>query len=68
MTSLIFCYVYLVMDIENKEHNADFYDDLPQAVKDSIETGIKEIEAGELFDHDWVMQEIKNKFGFSSFK
>ena len=32
-----------------KKQGNDFYDDLPQHVKDSIERGLKDIEAGEAF-------------------
>jgi len=49
-----------------KKQGNDFYDDLPQHVKESIEIGLKEIEAGEVYDHNWVMQDIKTKYGISS--
>ncbi len=48
-----------------KKQGNDFYDDLPQHVKDSIETGIKEIEAGEVYEHNWVMQDMKTKYGIT---
>jgi len=48
-----------------KKQGNDFYDDLPQHVKDSIEKGIKEIETGEFYEHEWVMQDIKNKYGLN---
>ena len=48
-----------------KKRGSDFYDDLPQSVKDDIEISIKQIEAGEVYDHEWVMQDIKNKYGIT---
>jgi predicted transcriptional regulator len=48
-----------------KKRGNDFYDDLPQYVKESIEKGLKEIEAGEVYEHNWVMQDVKNKYGLN---
>jgi predicted transcriptional regulator len=45
-----------------KRQGNDFYDDLPQHVKDSIEISLKEVESGEVYEHSWVMQDIKNKY------
>ena len=56
------------MNKEPEKTDNDFYDDLPQQVKDSIEIGLKEIEAGEVYEHNWVMQSVKDKFGLSSDK
>jgi hypothetical protein len=44
----------------------DFFDDLPQHVKDSIEAGIKDIEEGNVFEHDEVMKDIKTRYGLKS--
>jgi predicted transcriptional regulator len=49
-----------------KRQGNDFYDDLPQHVKDSIEKGLKEIEQGEIYEHATVMQGIKTKYGLNS--
>jgi len=65
------CYNILCLGNMNKEPEKtdnDFYDDLPQQVKDSIEIGLKEIEAGEVYEHNWVIQNVKDKFGLSSDK
>lgn len=48
-----------------KKRGNDFYDELPQSVKDDIEISIKQIDAGEVYDHEWVMQDIKSKYGIS---
>ena len=49
-----------------KKRGNDFYDDLPQDVKDSIEKGLTDIEAGDVYDHDWVIKDIKGKYGISN--
>lgn len=46
-----------------KRQGNDFYDDLPQHVKDDIEEGLKEVEEGKFYEHDWVMQEARAKYG-----
>jgi hypothetical protein len=45
-----------------KKQGNDFYDDLPQHVKDSIERGLKDIEDGNVYGHDEVMQDIYYRF------
>ncbi len=45
-----------------KEDTAkDWYDELPEAVKNSIEKGLKEEREGKLTPHDQVMESIKAK-------
>ena len=44
----------------------DFYDDLPQHVKDSIEAGIKDVEEGNVYEHEEVMQNNKTRYGLKS--
>jgi predicted transcriptional regulator len=44
----------------------DFFEDLPQHVKDSIEAGIKDIDNGNVYEHDEVMQDIKTKYGLKN--
>jgi len=44
----------------------DFFDDLPQHVKDSIEAGIKDIEAGNVYEHEEVMHDIKTRYGLKN--
>ena len=46
-----------------KNKGYDFYNDLPLSVKESIEAGIKNIDEGKVYNHDWVMQDIKTKYG-----
>jgi predicted transcriptional regulator len=48
-----------------KKDGHDFFDDLPQHVKDSIEAGLKDIDAGDVFEHDEVMHNINIKYGIT---
>lgn len=47
-----------------KKKGYDFWDDLPDEVKESIGRGLKDVEENKLYDHEWVMQETKKKYGF----
>jgi predicted transcriptional regulator len=44
----------------------DFFDDLPQHVKDSIEAGLKDVEAGDVYEHEDVMRDIKTRYGIKN--
>lgn len=46
-----------------KNKGYDFYDELPQAVKDSIDTGLQDAEQGKLHDHNFVMNDVKTRYG-----
>ncbi|MBS1532082.1 MAG: hypothetical protein JSU01_17405 [Bacteroidetes bacterium] len=46
----------------------DFFEDLPDHVKDSIEAGLKDIAEGNIYDHEQVIQEIKTKYGLHDVK
>lgn len=48
-----------------KREEYDFYDDLPEHVKEGIERGLKDIEEGRTHDHDTVMAEVKAKYGIT---
>lgn len=47
------------MDSEDKK---DFYDDLPQHVKDDIDQGLKDVENGDLCSHEEVMVAARLKY------
>lgn len=47
-----------------KEVEKDWWDQLPREVQDSILEGVKDIEEGNVFTHDQVIQEAKQKYGF----
>ena len=38
------------------------WDDFPEALKSDIEEGLKDIEKGDVYTHEEVMQEIKKKY------
>ncbi len=53
--------VYMVLSkqkskIAKLSANKDFWDDLPEALKQEIEEGIEEADRGELIDHEVVMK------------
>lgn len=41
----------------------DFYNDLPEHVKASIEAGLEDVKNGKVRDHEFVMHDIKVKHG-----
>jgi len=45
------------------EEDHDFYDDLPNHVKDDIDAATDEIAKGQVYDHEFVMNEFKVKYG-----
>lgn len=53
-----------VNTILKKEVDKDWWDQLPLEVQDSILEGIHDIEEGNIFTHDQVIQEAKQKYGF----
>ncbi len=50
--------------IFQEESENDWWDELPQEIRDSISEGISDINSGKIFTHDQVMQEAKTKYGF----
>jgi len=50
--------------IFQKEVEKDWWDQLPHEVQDSIFEGIQDIENGNIFTHEQVIQEAKQKYGF----
>ena len=49
--------------IFEEESKNDWWDELPQEVKDSIAEGISDLDTGKIFTHDQVIQEAKIKYG-----
>ena len=56
--------LFKINNILQKEVEKDWWDQLPQEVQDSIVEGIHDIEVGNVFTHDQVVQEAKQKYGF----
>ena len=50
--------------IFQKEISADWWDEIPKEVQESIMEGVKDIEKGNTYNHDQVMQEARQKYGF----
>ncbi len=49
-----------------RRQEADFWDSLPDSVKESINRGLEDVEANRVQNHDNVMQEIKARYGLNS--
>jgi len=48
--------------IFEREKTSDFWDNLPDNIKESIEAGIKEADKGDLIPHQEVMKKVKAKY------
>jgi len=46
------------------EKSEDWWDELPQEVRDSILEGIEDVEHGNVYSHEQVIREAKQKYGF----
>jgi len=51
-------------NILKKEVEKDWWDQLPQEIQESIFEGIQDIETGNVFTNEQVIQEAKQKYGF----
>ncbi|MCW0484989.1 hypothetical protein [Gaoshiqia sediminis] len=57
----------LLLKIEKilkKEERNDWWEQLPSEIQDSILEGIQDVHAGNVFTHDQVIQEAKERYGF----
>ncbi|MCT4588753.1 MAG: hypothetical protein N4A71_13065 [Carboxylicivirga sp.] len=52
-----------VSQLLKQEKEADWWDELPLSVQQSIETGIEESDRGKVVPHEEVMKEVRNKYG-----
>jgi len=50
--------------ILQKENKTDCWDKLPEEVKESTLEGMDDIQKGNVFTHEQVIQEAKQKYGF----
>ncbi len=50
--------------IFQKEISADWWDELPEEVQESIMEGVKDIKKGNVHNHDQMIQEARQKYGF----
>jgi len=53
--------LYAVQELLNSQLSVDFWDELPDEVKKSIEIGLKQAENGEVIPHEEVMKGIEEK-------
>ncbi len=51
----------MVSQLLKQEKETDWWDELPESVKKSIETGIEEAERGETIPHEEVMKGLHKK-------
>jgi len=49
-----------------KKQESDFWDNLPDAVRESINRGLEDIEANRIQKHEQVIQELKERYDFNS--
>ncbi len=49
-----------------KRNEPDFWDDLPDQVKESINRGLEDVAQNRVHNHNQVMQEIKARYGLNS--
>ncbi len=49
-----------------KKQKPDFWEELPDHVKASINRGLEDVAAGHVHKHEDVMREIKTKYGINS--
>lgn len=53
-----------ISNIIENEVEKDWWDQLPQEVRDSISEGLEDIEKGKVFTNAHVIQETKQKYDF----
>ena len=57
----------LLLQIKNifqKEDKTDWWDHLPVEVQESILKGLDDVKHGNVFSHNQILQEAKQKYGF----
>ena len=50
--------------ILQKNTNEDWWEKLPPEIQESIMEGLKDVEEGNTYSHEQVVQEAKQKYGF----
>ena len=50
--------------ILQKENKTDWWDKLPEEVQESIMEGMDDVQKGDVFTHEQIIQEAKQKYGF----
>ena len=52
-----------IRKILQKENKTDWWDQLPEEVQESILEGMDDVQKGNVFTHENIMQEAKQKYG-----
>ncbi len=52
-----------IKKILQKESKSDWWDKLPEEVQESILEGMDDVQKGNVFSHEHIMQESKQKYG-----
>lgn len=53
-----------IKELLQTEKTEDWWDNLPQEIQESIFEGLNDVKEGNLFTHEQVLQEAKQKYGF----
>ena len=53
-----------ISKILQKENKTDWWDKLPAEVQESILEGMEDVQKGNVYTHENIMQEAKQKYGF----
>jgi predicted transcriptional regulator len=53
--------LYALQELLKNQSQTDFWDELPEEVKESIEIGLKQAENGEVIPHEEMVQRIEEK-------
>jgi DNA modification methylase len=53
-----------ISKIFQRDKKSDWWDELPKEVQESIFEGIADVQNGDVFTHEQIVQEVKQKYGF----
>jgi len=53
-----------ISKIFQQEKKGDWWDELPKEVQESILEGMADVKEGNIFSHEQIVQEVKQKYGF----
>ena len=53
-----------ISKIFQQDKKSDWWDELPEEVKESILDGMTDVQNGNVFTHEQIVQEVKQKYGF----
>ena len=53
-----------ISNIFQQDRKSDWWDELPAEVQESILEGMADVKKGNVFSHEQIVQEVKQKYGF----